>query len=151
MDIVQLDALIAETGPLDDEITAIVRDGDSRWIVQVADVVLAIEQDAGMGTIRLWAEIGAPLESSRTEINEALLVYNGAAAETGGVVMSLTAPGGSIVQSVIIPTAGLTPQSLVVMLVNFASKAEVWRSLVVVYRAGSSTPMPASDMPFIRL
>jgi hypothetical protein len=147
MDEAQLDLLISEAGPLDNAIEEIVRDEEGNWIVRIGDVDVIVASDAARGLLRLGAEIGVPAPESAAQVHEALLVYNVAGRETGDVVMALTAPGGSILQLINLPVAGLTPKNLIVPLVNLAERTRTWRVILANGLQGArETPVMDMDM-----
>ncbi len=142
MDDSHVEALITELGPLDDSVAEIIRDPDGNWVVRVGDIDVVVEFDAAAQVLRIGTDIGIVPEASRLSVYESLLVYNIAAQSSGGVVMALTGPGGSVVQMLVLPVAGLTAQALVVPIVNLAERTPIWREIIA--NDDSDAPFAAS-------
>lgn len=152
MDINTLDALISGIGPLDDSIARITRDDENRWSVEIGAVELVIEFDAARGLLRLGTEIGIPEPDTAFEIYQAMLIYNVAGRDTGDVVIGLTGPGGSLLQLLTVPVAGLTSKALVTPVVNLADRTVSWRQLLAGGLTGAAGDAVAADADaFIRV
>lgn len=153
MDLVNLDSLISGIGPLDDSIARITRDSENRWSIEIGDIELVIEFDAARGLLRLVTEIGIPEPDTVLEVYQAMLIYNVAGRETGDVVIGLTGPGGSLLQLLTVPAAGLASKDLVTPVVNLAQRTVAWRQLLAGGLTGSveaATDIVESDA-FIRV
>lgn len=120
--------LIAETGPGDDAILAVVQTGDDSWVIRYEHVDVDLELDAETARLVLSAEIGVPPAERRLSIYELLLAYSLLWRETGGIRMALTGAGGAAVQLVDLAAADLTVGVLATVAANLADRTLVWRA-----------------------
>jgi hypothetical protein len=134
----QFSQMMAELGPLFDLAAVLELDQDQGWKLAVdEDTVVSVERDSDTGKVVLSVEVAVvPAETTR-ELMEMLLVYNGQWARTGGVRMSLAAPGGTVVQSVDLSDAALDLSALATVLKNFLDIRAGWRTIID--PAGQST------------
>jgi hypothetical protein len=132
----RINQIIADAGPLDTDIMAVVRTGDASWSVHYEHAHVDLDVDAGNDRLLLTANIGAPPEERRAALYETVLMYSLLRRQTGGVSMALTAPGGDIVQLIDVPVSQATPQSLAIVIGNLVDRTLTWRALFADADAG---------------
>ena len=135
-----MDAVLQAVGPLDDGILAVVRAADDRWAVRFEDVDVEVEFDEATGRLMASAVIGRPPPERAAKLHEMLLVYGMIWRDTGGVRMALTGPGGEAVQMADLYAPQVTPEALVVLVVNLAERTRVWRGLFAADAEDAATP-----------
>ena len=135
----QIQAMIANLGPLDEAIMAIVQTEDNRWTIQFEHADVDIEADLAQDRLALTCVIGQPPEERRLAIYETLLVYSMLRGETGGIGMGLSSPGGDAVQMLDLPASTTTAQQLATVIRNLADRSLVWRAMF--------TKTPGDDAP----
>lgn len=119
--------LVAEIGPLDDEVLAAFEVAPGEWAVRYSGIEVALEHDAAGGRLMMTATIGAPRPESALRLYELLLSYNLLWRDTGGIRMALLGAGGEAVQMADLTLAGLTAADLAGTLSGFARRAGAWR------------------------
>ena len=122
---------MAELGPLFDLAAVVELDGVQEWkLVVDEDTVVSVERDTAAGQVVLSVEVAAvPAEKTR-DLLEMLLIYNGQWIQTGGIRMSLTEPGGLVVQSVELFDDALDLSTLATVLKNFLDIRAGWRTII---------------------
>lgn len=123
----EVNAVVADVGPLDDSILSIARIADDRWVIQFEAVDVQVECDEATGRVMLSTVIGTAPPLRTAAVYEALLSYSSLWRETGGVHMALDGPGGEVLQMVDLPASELRPDILVTVAVNLAERTAIWR------------------------
>lgn len=113
----EVNSILIQAGPLNDEIEAVSRVGDNAWEIEFESLILALEYDAEQGRLVFEGDIGSVPEQRRAEIQEAMLNYNALWRETGG--LRLAVAGESI-------TSGLVAE----VAATFAERVLLWQALL---------------------
>lgn len=130
-DAAQFTQMMAELGPLFDLAAVIELDGGREWKLAVdEDNLVSVELDPVTGSLVLSADIASLPADKTRDFLEMLLIYNGQWAQTGGVRMSLTEPGGLVVQSVELFGDALDLSTLATVLKNFLDIRAGWRTVM---------------------
>lgn len=127
----QVHDLMVAVGDLLDlpQVTELPDDDHWRLVTAGGDTVL-VDYDRDTGLLYLATMLGRPHAEARLRIYEMLLLYNGAARDTGGGRMLLEEPGGEAVLQQETATAGLDATALSAMLANLQEVAGLWRRLI---------------------
>jgi hypothetical protein len=120
--------LVAEVGPLDDEVRTIAQTADDAWTVRYDHVDVDVEFEAGADRLVISTAIGPAPAERRLALYEALLTYSLLWRDTGGVRMGLDRPGGDVVQMVDLP-ATITAAQLATTMSNMVDRALIWRQM----------------------
>ena len=124
----EIDLLLQEAGPREDEILGVLRIADDRWAIRFEDVDVEVEYNPETGRILFAAVIGTPPPLRARAVYEALLNYTMLWRETGGVRMGLNGPAGEAVQMVEFAADDLDPALVAVVAGNLAARTLVWRA-----------------------
>lgn len=143
-----VNAVMADAGPLDDAIVSVARTADDRWVVQFDAVDVHVEYDEATGRVMLSAVIGLVPPLRTAAVYEALLSYSSLWRETGGVHMALNGPGGDVMQMVDLPASELRPDILVTVAVNLAERTLIWRGFFEDDGADAPPPPGTESAPF---
>ena len=128
MDSEQLDRLMAEVGPLDDDIPECVRLEGGDYAVRFDDVDVFVEWDAASARLVLSVEVATPPASRAASIYEALLAYNSLWRETGGLRLALTGARAPPCRSSTSPAPRSKPKTVAVVAVNLVQRTSIWRA-----------------------
>jgi hypothetical protein len=123
--------IMAEAGPRLDLLQ--VREYEDRdlWTLLLDEEILVYaDYVADRDMLVLSAEVADLPAEGRAARHELLLQYNNQWAETGGVRMALDGPGGTVVQILEMPAAGLGTQTLGTVLSGFAEVLRNWRPIL---------------------
>lgn len=125
-----LAALMAEIGPMDEAILMVSRLDDGRWIVAFSEVNVEVEHDEATGRLMFSTLVAPAAKGREIEVYEALLLYSSIWRETGGIRMGLAGPGGDILQMADVFVPDATTRTVVTIARNLAERALVWRQFV---------------------
>jgi hypothetical protein len=142
-DLEKITLVMAEVGPLDEEIYEVLRLKEDFWAVRFAEVDVEVEFEAASGRLVLSAEIGAAPAERQAEIYETLLMYNLLWRETGGVRMALSEPDGGVIQSVDLLLSIVDANLLAIVLHNLNERTTMWRE----FFAGGVAPDASPTYP----
>jgi len=126
----ELRLLFEGLGPVNEEITAILRLSDVLFTVAFEDVEIDIEFDAPTNKLMLSVELGVPPADTALRVYEFLMTYALAWKRTGGLGIALTAPGGSLVLTFPLFVADLTSARLSAIVTNLARRATLLKGLI---------------------
>ena len=146
VEIAAIQKLIEELGPTTDELAAVAQLNETTWGVAFDETTfVTLELDEPHHRIVLSLELGAPEESRRLEVYEALLGYNLLWRDTGGVKMAMGGDEGTVFQLYDLDASGATLEGLRDVLLNFVEKGRIWRAFVADTAEVSEAPV-ASGM-----
>lgn len=144
-----INMLLAEVGPLDETILAVVRGADDRWAIRFDQTDVEAEYDEPTGRLMLSTDLGAPPPLRAAKVYEAVLTYGSLWRDTGGVRIALSRPGGELLQMAELAAADLTPAVLVTVAVNLQARTAFWRDFVSGEDDGGTADEPvAQEFPF---
>ena len=134
-----LHLMMEEIGPLLDLAAVAELEGGLAWELAVdEETVVGAEYDEEEDRLVLSAAIAQPPEEERLALYELFLVYNGQWDLTGGLRMSLEAPGGAVVQSLELALSEIDLARLATILQNFLDIRKGW--LEILAEAGDHEP-----------
>jgi len=142
--------LAAAIGPLDETIDSVIEVSPTEFsvIFSEAEIEVDLDHDEAGGKIVASAEIGTPSPERALAIYEFLLTYAAAWRETGGLGVALTGPGGTLLLTAIIATAGLDARPLATIVTNMARRAVILHGIIAAGVAASSPgPVSPSAIP----
>ena len=121
-----LQAVMRDVGPMDDDIGAVLHLTDGRWLVRYADIDVELEHDEATKRV-MFSTLIAPVPAERgVEILQALLLYSMAWQETGGIRMALNGIGGAVVQMVDVFAADVDAKLVATVARNLAERVAFW-------------------------
>ena len=136
----QLQQMLTELGSLMDlSAVAEFEDGTGWGLVVDEETSLTIDYDAAGARLMLSVEIAEPSTGNLLKLYEMLLVYNGLWDQTGGLSMSLDAPGGTVMMSLALGTDGLNPNKLADIVSGFLEIRQGWIEIL------ATNPKDSSD------
>ena len=147
----ELNRVLAEVGPLDDAILEVVGTDPDTWLVRFETVDVELEYDGPGGRLVFTVAIGTPSEANRLRIYEALLLYNVIWRDTGGLRMALSGPGAGALQIADLADADIDPRRIVLVAVNMAERALLWRGMMTAETAETSIPFEMQSTGYLRI
>ncbi|MEM6654821.1 MAG: CesT family type III secretion system chaperone [Planctomycetota bacterium] len=97
MTIEQLQQVMAEIGPLTDEVLSVVQIGDREWDIALEDDVAILASYDELGEkVTFDVDVGPLPEGDPAPIFEMLLTFNSCWRETGGLRTAIDEPGGDV-------------------------------------------------------
>lgn len=141
----QVSALMVEAASLDEDVAAVVRNGERNWVVRFEAVDVEVGCNAEGNRLVLVTTIGVPPPERRLAVLEAMMTYNFLVLDTGGVRMAMTGTDGEIVQMVDLGIDGLTARGLATILANMERKTLVWRGFVGAASADAAVALAAQE------
>lgn len=137
----QIQLLMEELGPAMDEVTDILREADTSWTIALEDeTVIGLDLVAEQEKLVLSTELGEPPEERRAFCNEFFMVYNFNWVQSGGVKIGLESPNGEYVMMFELNAAGLSLQTLQMVIANMARQSLAWRELIALGMEGATSP-----------
>lgn len=126
-----LDRIIAELADALGFVSRIDRLSDGSWAVATdRGRVVMIDLMPDDGKLMLSALLGAPEARHSAAVHLALLSYNAAWQDTGGVAMAVGGGGGQVMQTFPLGLAGLDGERLAATIENFVTKADIWADYI---------------------
>jgi hypothetical protein len=117
---------------------------DDRWLVSLEDdAQLLVELDATHHAVALTADLGQPPDHARASMCELLMTYTSQMPATGGIAMAMSEPGGSFLQTCLLPLESVTASMLRNIALDFAGRAQLWREVIA--KGGAAAAVPFSD------
>jgi len=131
MSVHQFQSLMAEIGPLLDEIQQIEQRGDQEWCLVVDEASqMYVHASDELQKATFITEIADINDGDREAIYEILLLSNSAWEDSQGVRFALSSPGGTVMMHFELPTAGLEVSTVAGVVRNLFHKTRHWRQLI---------------------
>ncbi|HZY20490.1 MAG TPA: CesT family type III secretion system chaperone [Ramlibacter sp.] len=111
-------------------------------VVDDVAVGLAYEGDEQVGDLLYFTDLGAPQAHRAPDVHRTLLEANNLWAGTGGATLGLQHETGHVVLCGRIDVAGVTGESLAMLLDAFVDNAQVWRRFVQDALPSGAAPAP---------
>lgn len=129
MELDQINTIVTESGPLDEEIISVARVADDRWMIQFEPIIISLEADAERGRLMLIGEIGPVPEERRNELLTAMLSYGLLWRETGGLRMAVSQSDN--VATLMVDLAGeeIEPRLIACVAANLAERTLLWQAV----------------------
>lgn len=140
----EIEALLAEVGPLFDEIERVERLAEDAWLVVFSETtVIEVESDPAGNKLAFSMLLGAVPEERRSEVYPTLLTYSFLKRETGGFHFGMDGEQGYIHLLLDLCRTELTADELAGVLATVLETGTTWRAVI----AGEALSDAESDQP----
>lgn len=142
----QISALMSALGPVLQPLTVEGSEQDATWGVLIEeDLHVIVDFDQKRNLIILECEVCALPAGEPSSHYEMMLNYNYLWAATGGTRLSISGPGGNVVQLRDIAADGLGPSDLADMIAGFGEEARAWREALTAPSNSPGTAGPFTE------
>lgn len=125
-----INAIIAEVGPLDDGIAEVLRLGPDTWAIRFAAADIQLEFDERMDRLMLSVDIGTIAAARRQSITEALIALSLLWRQTGGLRFGLSGPESPAFLMVDLAGGEITAKQIAIVASNLADRSIGWRAFL---------------------
>jgi hypothetical protein len=142
LDLEKINLAITEAGPLEQEILAITRHSDERWIIQFQPVSIELECAPEQDKLMFSGVIGPVPPPAREDLLEGLLSFNTLWRDTGGQQFGFTGLGGDAILMAAISGTDAVPATIALVATNLAQQVLHWRAVLTAHVAAGEEPEP---------
>lgn len=134
--------LVEETGPLDENIMAVLRGADDRYafVVGETETVVGVEFLADMDRCVLHVDIGRPDADSAAAVHRALLTLAANWRATGGLAVAMPGGDGGLALTYGLTASTMTPRDLAILAVNMAVRGAALERVIAEGALAAETP-----------
>ena len=125
----QINTILTESGPLDEEIVTVARIADDRWMIQFEPIIISLEAEAERNRLMLMGEIGPVPLDRRDELLSSMLSFGQLWRETGGQQLTLSQADSVATLQVLLVGDEIEPRTIVNVAGNLAEQTLLWRAI----------------------